>query len=216
MDRFLSSLKEQRWDDHRYYHQSRVNQSLHFVSAVSFLYCYMIVFKDPALAALIAWLVSMVTRQSGHFFFEPRGYDAINHATHDYKEEVKVGYNLHRKRILMAVWALSPLLLLVDPTLFGTVKAARSTGELVHHVGYIWFVVGAGGFLFRIVQLILTKDAMTAVIWAVKILTDPFHDIALYYKSPLHLGQKPEYRRFNDDADIEETDEGEDTPTLAH
>ena len=216
MDRFLSSLKEQRWDDHRYYHQSRVNQSLHFVSAVSFLYCYMIVFKDPALAALIAWLVSMVTRQSGHFFFEPRGYDAINHATHEYKEEVKVGYNLHRKRILMAVWALSPLLLLVDPTLFGTVKAARSTGELVHHVGYIWFVVGAGGFLFRIVQLILTKDAMTAVIWAVKILTDPFHDIALYYKSPLHLGQKPEYRRFNDDADIEETDEGEDTPTLAH
>ena len=216
MDRFLSSLKEQRWDDHRYYHQSRVNQSLHFVSAVSFLYCYMIVFKDPALAALIAWLVSMVTRQSGHFFFEPRGYDAINHATHEYKEEVKVGYNLHRKRILMAVWALSPLLLLVDPTLFGTVKAARSTGELVHHVGYIWFLVGAGGFLFRIVQLILTKDATTAAIWAVKILTDPFHDIALYYKSPLHLGQKPEYRRFHDDADIEETDEGEDTPTLAH
>ena len=216
MDRFLSSLKEQRWDDHRYYHQSRVNQSLHFVSAVSFLYCYMIVFKDPALAALIAWLVSMVTRQSGHFFFEPRGYDAINHATQDYKEEIKVGYNLHRKRILMAIWALSPLLLLVDPTLFGAVKAARSTGELLHHVGSIWFVVGAGGFLFRIVQLILTKDAMIAAIWAAKILTDPFHDIALYYKSPLFLGQKPNPRQFRHDADVEEMEEGEDAPKLAH
>ena len=87
----------------------------------------------------------------------------------------------------MAIWALSPLLLLLDPTLFGAVKPATSTGELLHHVGYIWFVVGAGGFLFRIVQLVLTKDPMTALIWAVKILTDPFHDIALYYKSPLHL-----------------------------
>jgi len=216
MGQFLSSLKEQRWDDHRYYHQSRVNQTLHFVSAISFLYCYTIVFKDPALAALIAWSVSMVTRQSGHFFFEPRGYDEINHATHEYKEEVKVGYNLHRKRILMAIWALSPLLLLIDPTLFGAVKAARSTGELLHHVGYIWFVVGAGGFLFRIAQLLLTKDPMTAVVWAVKIFTDPFHDIALYYKSPLHLGQKPDPRQFHHDADVEETDEGEDTPTLAH
>ncbi|ARN82370.1 hypothetical protein [Methylocystis bryophila] len=215
MDRFLSSLKEQRWDDHRYYHHSRVNQSLHFVSAVSFLYCYTIVFKDPALAALIAWLVSMVTRQSGHFFFEPRGYDSINHATQEYKEEIKVGYNLHRKRILMAIWALSPLLLQVDPTLFGAVKAAQSTGELVHNIGYIWFVVGAGGFMFRIVQLILTKDAMTAAVWAAKILTDPFHDIALYYKSPLHLGQKPDPKPFQAEGEDEDT-ESEDSPTLAH
>lgn len=215
MDRFLSSLSEQRWDDHRYYHQSRVNQTLHFVSAISFLYCYTIVFKDPALAALIAWLVSMVTRQSGHFFFEPRGYDAINHATHEFKEEVKVGYNLHRKRILMAIWALSPLLLLVDPTLFGAVKPAASTGELLHHVGYIWFLVGAGGFLFRIAQLLLTKDPMTALVWAVKILTDPFHDIALYYKSPLHVGRKPVSPEFHSEADEEESD-SEDNPTLAH
>jgi hypothetical protein len=215
MDRFLSSLKEQRWDDHRYYHQSRVNQSLHFVSAVSFLYCYTIVFKDPALAALIAWLVSMVTRQSGHFFFEPRGYDVINQATHEYKEEVKVGYNLHRKRFLMAIWALSPLLLLVDPTLLGAVAPAGSTGELLHHVGYIWFLVGASGFMFRIIQLIVTRDAMTAAVWAVKILTDPFHDIALYYKSPLHLGRKSDSKPFHANED-EEEEEAEDTPTLAH
>ena len=116
----------------------------------------------------------------------------------------------------MAIWALSPLLLLVDPTLFGALKAARSTVELVHNIGYIWFVVGAGGFMFRIVQLILTKDAMTAAVWAAKILTDPFHDIALYYKSPLHLRQKADLRQFHDEADVDETEEGEDTPGLAH
>ena len=30
---FLQELRTQRWDDHRYYHHSRINQSLHFVSA---------------------------------------------------------------------------------------------------------------------------------------------------------------------------------------
>lgn len=30
---FRARLAEQRWDDHRFYHHSLVNQSLHFVSA---------------------------------------------------------------------------------------------------------------------------------------------------------------------------------------
>ena len=34
---FLRTLEVQRWDDHRYYHHSRINQSLHLVSAISFL-----------------------------------------------------------------------------------------------------------------------------------------------------------------------------------
>ena len=32
MTGFLQALEVQRWDDHRYYHQSRINQSLHLVS----------------------------------------------------------------------------------------------------------------------------------------------------------------------------------------
>jgi hypothetical protein len=28
---------------------------------------------------------------------------------------------------------------------------------------------------------------MTGLVWALKIVTDPFHDIALYWKSPWHL-----------------------------
>src|SRR5215831_16144786 len=111
MQSFLQELKTQRWDDHRFYHHSRVNQSLHFVSALSFLFAYALVFKDPAGAALIGWLVGMVTRQSGHFFFEPKGYDEVNEATHEHKEEIKVGYNLRRKVVLLAIWALSPAVL---------------------------------------------------------------------------------------------------------
>jgi hypothetical protein len=40
---FLDELREQRWDDHRYYHRHRVNQFLHLLSALSFLTAYALV-----------------------------------------------------------------------------------------------------------------------------------------------------------------------------
>ena len=52
MTGFWNELKVQRWDDHRYYHHSKVNQSLHLVSATSFLFAYVVAFSDPAMAAL--------------------------------------------------------------------------------------------------------------------------------------------------------------------
>ena len=70
------------------------------MSAISFLAAYVLLFINPAAAALVGWLVAMVSRQVGHFFFEPKGYDEVNQATHEYKEEIKVGYNLRRKVVL--------------------------------------------------------------------------------------------------------------------
>jgi hypothetical protein len=187
MSGFLELLKVQRWDDHRYYHHSRINQSLHLISAMSFVCAYLLVFKNPAAAALTGWLVSMTSRQIGHFWFEPKCYDVINQATHEYKEEVKVGYNLRRKVILMTIWALSPLFLLVDPTLLHTVRPHHTLGEFVRHVGYLWLAIGLGGLLFRTLHLFRIKDVQTGLVWATKIITDPFHDIKLYYRAPSYL-----------------------------
>ena len=184
---FLQALEMQRWDDHRYYHHSRINQSLHLVSAISFLCSYVLLFTDPAAAALIGWLVAMVTRQIGHFLFEPKGYDAVNHATHSHKEEIKVGYNLKRKAVLLSIWAISPLALYVDPTLFGIFGAPAERGEFLHHMALIWIALGFGALLFRMVQLFYQQDVQTGLVWLVKIVTDPFHDIKLYHKAPLHL-----------------------------
>ena len=187
MSGFLDALKVQRWDDHRYYHHSLVNQSLHFVSATSFLVAYVLAFSDPAMAALIGWLVAMTTRQAGHLFFEPRGYDQVNQATDDYKEEIKVGYNIKRKLVLLAIWAASPLLLVVDPTLLGIFAPHADFSEFVRHVGELWLVVGLSGIAFRVLQLIVKKDLQTGLVWATKIATDPFHDIKLYHRAPLEL-----------------------------
>jgi hypothetical protein len=186
MKNFLEALRIQRWDDHRYYHHSRINQSLHFLSALSFLTAYALIFTDPVAAALIGWLAAMVSRQVGHFFFEPKGYDEANQATHEYKEEIKVGYNLKRKIVLMSVWALSPVVLYFDPTLFGIFTPNDGT-TFVQKTGIVWLTIGIGGLLFRTFHLFYLKDVQTGLVWLTKILTDPFHDLKLYYKSPLCL-----------------------------
>ncbi|ARP97765.1 hypothetical protein [Pseudorhodoplanes sinuspersici] len=207
---FREALREQRWDDHRYYHHSRINQSLHLVSALSFLGAYVMLFFDPVISALVGWLVSMTSRQAGHFFFEPRGYDHNNQATHEYKEEIKVGYNLQRKVVLMSLWALSPLVLLIDPTLFGIFEPYHGVSDFIRQTAKIWLAIGLGGLLARTIQLFFIKDVQTGLVWATKILTDPFHDVKLYYKAPLALlrGEliDPGHGIHRPDEDIEDGD----------
>jgi hypothetical protein len=187
MSSFLRALEAQRWDDHRYYHHSRVNQALHLISAISFLCAYLLLLTNPVAAALIGWLISMSSRQIGHFFFEPKGYDEVNQATHQHKEDIKVGYNLRRKVVLLTIWALSPAWLLLDPTLFGIFAPHASTSGFVMHMGQIWLALGLGGLLFRTVQLFFIRDVQTGLVWLTKIVTDPLNDVRLYYRAPLHL-----------------------------
>jgi hypothetical protein len=184
---FFEALRTQRFDDHRYYHHSRINQTLHLISAISFVVAYAYLLVDPVISALIAWLISMTTRQSGHFFFEPLGYDEINQATHEYKEEIKVGYNLNRKIVLLSIWAILPMLLYVQPGLFGMIEPWDNLSDWVRQVGAAWLILGVAGLLFRTVHLFFLKDVQTGLVWMAKILTDPFHDIILYHKAPLYL-----------------------------
>ena len=187
MSSFRETLREQRWDDHRYYHHSLINQSLHLLSATSFLCAYLLMFWAPWLGAIIGWTISMTSRQIGHFFFEPKGYDEINQATHEYKEEIKVGYNLRRKVVLMSIWAASPLVLYLDPRLLGLANPYNGVVDFLRHTGLLWLFLGIGGLIFRSVQLFFTQGVQTGLVWATKILTDPFHDIKLYYMAPIHL-----------------------------
>jgi hypothetical protein len=187
MHSFAQALQIQRWDDHRYYHHSRINQALHLFSALSFLAAYVLMFTSPAAAAFVGWLLAMTSRQAGHFFFEPKGYDVVNQATHEYKEAIKVGYNLQRKIVLLSIWVLSPAVLWLDPTLLGWFAAATTPAELLDQVGQIWLLVGIGGLLFRTLHLFVLRDVQTGLVWLTKIVTDPFHDIKLYWRAPLHL-----------------------------
>lgn len=187
LDDFFTELRTQRWDDHRYYHHSRVNQSLHLFSALSFLCAYALLFKDPVAAAVIGWLLAMTSRQIGHFFFEPRDYDHVNQATHEHKEAIKVGYNLQRKIVLMGLWAATPLLVVLQPTLFGLLEPQSGVADYARDIGGLWLALGVAGLMFRTVHLFYLQGVRTGLVWMTKILTDPFHDIKLYHRAPLHL-----------------------------
>jgi len=187
MQKFLETLKTQRWDDHRYYHQCRINQSLHLVSAISFLVAYVYLFIDPVVSGLIGWLVSMTTRQTGHFFFEPTGYDQVNQTTFEHKEEIKVGYNLQRKVVLIAICLAVPLLAWFAPDVLAIIVPEGYEDTKIRMIGMAWLLLGVAGLLFRVAQLWVQQGLMAGVAWALKIITDPVHDIILYHRSPLYL-----------------------------
>lgn len=187
---FYAELEKQRWDDHRYYHHSRINQALHLLSALSFLGMYGVIFFDPIAAAMLGWVAAMVLRQAGHFFFEPKDYDEVNQATHEHKEEIKVGYNLFRKVVLLSIWAAIPFVLLADPTLGGLMAAVpEGTSAYWYNVSILWLWLGVAAVIFRTVQLFFVADPKTGIVWFTKILTDPFHDVKMYGSAPLWLAR---------------------------
>ena len=183
----LETLKIQRWDDHRYYHHSRINQFLHLLSALSFIIAYVYLFIDPVISAYIAWLFAMTTRQAGHFFFEPKDYDTYNQATQDHKEAIKIGYNLKRKRVLIACWLAVPVLAYFDAALFNFVMPDAAPDTLLDRIGWGWLWLGLAAVVFRMIQLTAIQSRRVALVWCIKILTDPFHDAVIYRKSPIYL-----------------------------
>lgn len=184
---FWQELQVQRWDDHRYYHQSRINQALHLLSACCFLTTYALMFTHPAIAAFLGWIVAMWVRQIGHFFFEPRGYDHVNDASFEHKEEIKLGYNLRRKVILLAIWVSIPAILWTEPSLWGTVEPWTTTEGYFDTVGTAWLWLGFGGVAARSAWLCATHSVQTGLVWGTKIMTDPINDIQFYWRAPLAL-----------------------------
>jgi hypothetical protein len=195
---FLEELKQQRWDDHRYYHHNRINQFLHLVSASCFLASYVLIFIDPVAAVLIGWLLAMVSRQTGHFFFEPKTYDRVNHASHEFKESIKVGYNLKRKVVLLSIWILAPVALFFEPTFFGLFQTPSGPAGFIHNMSILWLMIGVGAVLFRGIHLFFLMGVQSGCVWMCKILTDPFHDIKIYYKSPYHIMKGELYDDMSD------------------
>ena len=187
MHPFFETVATQRWDDHRYYHHSRINQFLHLISAMSFLVAYAFLFIDPVVSALVAWLVSMTTRQIGHFFFEPKDYDHVNQATHEHKEEIKVGYNLFRKVVLLSICAAIPVIAYWMPDALQWAVPEAYEDTPIRMTAMAWLFLGAGGLVFRVLQLWKQENLTAGLALAYKIITDPVHDIKMYHKAPLYL-----------------------------
>ena len=51
----------------------------------------------------------------------------------------------------------------------------------------MWLALGVGALLFRTIHLFFIQNVQAGLVWLTKILTDPFHDIKIYHKSPFYL-----------------------------
>src|SRR5262249_2430107 len=135
---------------------------------------------------LLGWIVAMWSRQIGHFFFEPKGFDRVNDVSFEHKESVKVGYNLRRKVLLFIAWLSLPALLWSNPTFFGMFSLADGRSYF-DRLAILWWLLALAGLLFRTFWLCAIRNVRTGLTWFIKILTDPFHDVMMYYKAPIWL-----------------------------
>lgn len=181
---FFEELKQQQWDDLRYYHQNRINQSLHLFSAICFLITYVLLFVNFTAAVFFGWFIAMVPRQIGHFVFEPHEYDNVNDVTDEYKESIKVGFNMKRKVVLLSVWLGSAVMVYFYPALFGTQKTYTGSFLFLHNLAIMWAIIAIGALLFRTTQIIFQQSLQSGLVWLYKIITEPLYNLPVYYKAP--------------------------------
>jgi len=175
-------------DDHRYYHHSRVNQALHFVSATSFVCAYADGVPDPAMPALIGWLVAMTTRRWATSS-SSRGHTIRSTRPPTITRKKSSRYNIKPKLCCSPCGPASPLLLVLESDAARGLRTPMPCAELVRHVGELWLVVGLAGIAFRAIQLFVLKDFQTDWLGH-QDRHRSFHDIKLYHGTAPTAGRQ--------------------------
>jgi hypothetical protein len=94
---------------------------------------------------------------------------------------------MHRKAVLISIWLALPILLFLSPSIFGWIDPSTDLKGYLHDLGLGWFALGAAGLIFRTLHLFVLRGPAWGLAWAAKILLDPFHNIAGYWRAPLAL-----------------------------
>ena len=168
---FYTEVMRRKKDDHHASHSDLTNQLFHIVSSSVFLGCYALAFWDLT-TAMWAGLAALFLRQIGHAVLEPPCHD---------KEATLLGFNTRNKTLVLGVYLAIPVVhLLLAPA-----WTAAALGPLVATVAQQWFgwtLLVVGG---RVAYLMWAQNAWLAMVWLVKLVTDPLTDIAAY--SPRYL-----------------------------
>jgi glutamate-1-semialdehyde 2,1-aminomutase len=162
---FYADVMQRKHDDHHASHNDWANQALHVVSSSVFIFCYFIIFTD--LTKAMCWgLASLFVRQFGHAILEP--------ACHD-EEMLLLGYTTREKTLIVLGYGLIPI---VDIFVAGGWRAASLDVIALHWFNWTVFVVA-----LRTVYLALKHGVRIAMIWFVKLISDPITDLLSYVPS---------------------------------
>ena len=166
VQRFYAEVMRRKEHDHHASHSDRVNQLFHIISSSAFLVCYVLIFRNLTMA-MWAGLAALFLRQLGHAVLEPPCHD---------KEATLLGYNTRNKSLILCVYLLIPVVHLL--------LASAWTGEVLREkaalVAEQWFLFTLLVVVGRMSYLVWAHGLRLAIVWVVKLVTDPITDIVTY------------------------------------
>jgi glutamate-1-semialdehyde 2,1-aminomutase len=154
-------------------HQNSINQLFHIISSSVFLACYAYAFWDLT-TAMWGGMAALFFRQFGHAILEPPCHD---------KEATLLGYNTRSKSLILGSFLTLPFAHVVYADVY-TLEGLRAVAPLV---GSQWFALMTAVVAGRVAYLVWKHGARLALVWFVKLVTDPVTDIIAY--SPRYLRQ---------------------------
>jgi glutamate-1-semialdehyde 2,1-aminomutase len=163
---FYAEVMRRKKDDHRASHSNTVNQGLHIVSSSVFLGCYALAFRDLT-TAMWAGLAALFVRQIGHAILEPPCHD---------KEAVLLGFNTRNKSLILGAYLLIPVVHLVQASAWSGPELAAVMATVAQH-WFVWTLLVVGG---RVAYLTWAHNVWLALVWFIKLVTDPLTDITAY------------------------------------
>lgn len=164
---FYAAVMQRKDDDHHASHNNAMNQYLHLLSSSVFIYCYAIA-PFNLTRAMFLGLAALFARQFGHAVLEP--------ACHD-EEALLLGFTTPNKTLIVLVYALIPVLLVVRAGAWN-LDAWLALADPVALRWFQWTILVVSS---RVVLLTWKHDFRIAMIWFVKLVTDPFTDIIAYF-----------------------------------
>ena len=163
---FYTEVMRRKKDDHVASHSDMINQLFHIVSSSVFLGCYVLAFWDLT-TAMWAGLAALFLRQFGHAILEPPCHD---------KEATLLGYNTRNKTLILGTYFMIPIANVVWSGAY-TLEALRA---LAGPIAYQWFAMTATVVAGRVAYLIWAHGPWLALVWLVKLVTDPITDVIAY------------------------------------
>jgi glutamate-1-semialdehyde 2,1-aminomutase len=168
---FYTEVMRRKKDDHHASHSDLTNQLFHIISSSVFLGCYALAFWDLT-TAMWAGLGALFLRQMGHAILEPPCHD---------KEALLLGFDTRNKTLILGAYLAIPVVHLLRAPAF-TADVLR---PIMGTIAQQWFLWTLAVVLGRVLYLIWAHNLWLALVWFIKLVTDPLTDIAAY--SPRYL-----------------------------
>jgi glutamate-1-semialdehyde 2,1-aminomutase len=163
---FYQSVMKRKEDDHHASHNDATNQLLHLFSSTAFIVSYVLAFSNLTLAMWIG-VPALLIRQFGHAVLEPACHEA---------EKLLLGYDTRTKTAILFSYLGVPIADAIAKSAWNW-SAFLGIAPLIA-LQWFWFTMTVVGG--RVFYLWWKHDFGIAMIWLVKLVTDPFTDLASY------------------------------------